>query len=121
MVRATLGRRRAPPTGKGVVRGTRKKKRDVVQRPPPPDLWAAPLRSADVRGKDLSILGHSNFSLTKEEGDRAYLELLDHLIAGRIELPLPRFRDANQRTLAAMGEIVKRYEIPRRHWRERSR
>jgi NADPH2:quinone reductase len=46
----------------------------------------APLRSADVRGKELVVLGHSNFALSKEERDRAYLELLDHLVAGRIEL-----------------------------------
>lgn len=46
----------------------------------------APLRSAEVRGKELTILGHSNFALTKEERDRAYLELLDHLVAGRIAL-----------------------------------
>lgn len=51
----------------------------------------APLRSADVRGKELTIQGHSNFALTKEERDRAYLELLDHLVAGRIELELQRF------------------------------
>jgi len=51
----------------------------------------APLRSADVRGKELTILGHSNFALSKEERDRAYLELLDHLTAGRIELELQRF------------------------------
>lgn len=46
----------------------------------------APLRSADVRGKELVLLGHSNFALSKEERDRAYLELLDHLLAGRIAL-----------------------------------
>lgn len=46
----------------------------------------APLRSADVRGKELQILGHSNFALTPEERDRAYLELLEHVSAGRIAL-----------------------------------
>lgn len=46
----------------------------------------SPLRSADVRGKELQILGHSNFVLTPEERDRAYLELLDHVAAGRITL-----------------------------------
>lgn len=51
----------------------------------------APLRSADVRGKELVIIGHSNFALTKEEHDRAYLELLDHLVSGRIELPHQTF------------------------------
>jgi NADPH:quinone reductase-like Zn-dependent oxidoreductase len=46
----------------------------------------SPLKSADVRGKELTILGHSNFALSKEERDRAHLELLDHLAAGRIAL-----------------------------------
>jgi NADPH:quinone reductase len=51
----------------------------------------APLRSADVRGKELTILGHSNFALTKEEHDRAYLELLDHLVSGRLTLDYETF------------------------------
>lgn len=51
----------------------------------------APLRSADVRGKELQILGHSNFALTVEERNRAYLEVLDHLSAGRISLPVQRY------------------------------
>jgi NADPH:quinone reductase len=51
----------------------------------------SPLRSADVRGKELTVLGHSNFALSKEERDRAYLELLDHLVAGRIGLELQTF------------------------------
>ena len=51
----------------------------------------APLKSADVRGKELVIFGHSNFALTSEDRDRAYLELLDQLVAGRIELPHQTF------------------------------
>jgi NADPH:quinone reductase-like Zn-dependent oxidoreductase len=51
----------------------------------------APLRSADVRGKELTVLGHSNFALSKAERDRAYLELLDHLTAGRIVLEYETF------------------------------
>ena len=51
----------------------------------------SPLASADVRGKELTILGHSNFALSKEERDRAYLELLDHLAAGRITLDYETF------------------------------
>jgi len=51
----------------------------------------APLRSADVRGKELTILGHSNFAMTKEERDRAYLELLEHVTAGRIAFELQTF------------------------------
>jgi len=51
----------------------------------------SPLRSADVRGKELQILGHSNFALTPEERGRAHLELLDHIAAGRIALDAERF------------------------------
>lgn len=51
----------------------------------------APLRSADVRGKELTILGHSNFAMTNEERNRAYLELLEHITAGRIALDVERF------------------------------
>jgi NADPH2:quinone reductase len=51
----------------------------------------APLRSADVRGKELTIMGHSNFALSREELRRAYLEILDHVLAGRIELPVERY------------------------------
>ena len=52
---------------------------------------AAPLKSADVRGKELTILGHSNFALTREEHDRAYLELLDHLASDRLTLDYEAF------------------------------
>ena len=51
----------------------------------------SPLRSADVRGKELTVRGHSNFALTDEERNRAYLELLDHVVAGRIEIDVARF------------------------------
>ena len=51
----------------------------------------APLRSADVRGKELVIMGHSNFALSREELQRAQLELLEHAAAGRIEIPLERY------------------------------
>jgi NADPH:quinone reductase-like Zn-dependent oxidoreductase len=51
----------------------------------------APLRSADVRGKELTILGHSNFALTKQERDRAHHELLGHLVAGRIRVDYETF------------------------------
>jgi NADPH:quinone reductase-like Zn-dependent oxidoreductase len=65
----------------------------------------SPLKSADVRGKELVLTGHSNFALSKEERDRAHLELLGHLTAGRIHLDYETFglNDvadawANQRT-----------------------
>jgi NADPH:quinone reductase-like Zn-dependent oxidoreductase len=51
----------------------------------------APLRSADVRGKELTILGHSNFALTEQERGRAYHELLAHLVAGRIAIDYETF------------------------------
>jgi len=51
----------------------------------------SPLRSADVRGKELVIMGHSNFALTRDDRDRAYLELLDQVVSGRIDLALHRF------------------------------
>jgi NADPH:quinone reductase-like Zn-dependent oxidoreductase len=51
----------------------------------------SPLESADVRGKELIVMGHSNFALSKEERDRAHLELLDHLNAGRIQLDYETF------------------------------
>ena len=51
----------------------------------------APLRSADVRGKELVLQGHSNFAMSADERNRAYLELLDHLVAGRIALEVERF------------------------------
>jgi NADPH2:quinone reductase len=51
----------------------------------------SPLRSADVRGKELVIMGHSNFAMSVGDRNRAYLELLDHVVAGRIELAVSRF------------------------------
>ncbi|HVC88819.1 MAG TPA: zinc-binding alcohol dehydrogenase family protein [Gaiellaceae bacterium] len=46
----------------------------------------APLRSADVRSKELQILGHSNFALSPQERNRAYLELLAEIAAGHITI-----------------------------------
>jgi NADPH2:quinone reductase len=71
----------------------------------------APLRSADVRGKELTIMGHSNFALPEDERNRAYLELLDHLVAGRIELrieryPLDRAAEAWERQRSGPGGKV---------------
>jgi NADPH2:quinone reductase len=71
----------------------------------------APLRSADVRGKELTIMGHSNFALSKADRDRAYLELLDHLTAGRIAIeieryPLDRVAEAWERQRSGPGAKV---------------
>lgn len=59
----------------------------------------ATFTSAAVRGKQLSILGHSNFGLTLDERRTAYLELAEHIAAGRIRIdvesfPLERVADA---------------------------
>jgi NADPH:quinone reductase len=71
----------------------------------------SPLRSADVRGKELTILGHSNFAMTADERNRATLELLDHLRAGRIEIaveryPLDRAAEAWERQRSGPGGKV---------------
>jgi NADPH2:quinone reductase len=62
----------------------------------------APLRSADVRGKELRILGHSNFVLPPEQRAQAYRELLEHVGRGEISIdvetfPLDRVADAWRR------------------------
>ena len=64
----------------------------------------APLRSADVRGKELVLMGHSNFAMTVEERNRAYLELLDHLVAGRIVLEVERY---------ALDRVAEAWELQR--------
>jgi len=51
----------------------------------------APLRSADVRSKELVIQGHSNFALSHDDLQRAQLELLEHAAAGRIVIPIERY------------------------------
>lgn len=71
----------------------------------------APLRSADVRGKELQILGHSSFALSRDELRRAYLELLDHVVAGRITIdvqryPLDRVAEAWERQRSGPGAKV---------------
>jgi NADPH:quinone reductase len=59
----------------------------------------ATLASSVVRGKQLSILGYTNFRLTPEERIAAYLDLTAHVAAGRIQVdvetfPLERVADA---------------------------
>ncbi|MEO6435370.1 MAG: squalene/phytoene synthase family protein [Tepidisphaeraceae bacterium] len=39
---------------------------------------------------------------------------VEDVFAGRVELPLPQFRDETQWTLLAMAESARRFEIPRR-------
>jgi NADPH2:quinone reductase len=51
----------------------------------------ATLASAAVRGKRLSILGHSNFALSPDERRQAYLEVAEHVAAGRIRIDVERY------------------------------
>jgi NADPH2:quinone reductase len=57
----------------------------------------ATLASAAVRGKRLSILGHSNFGLTPAEHARAYGEVAEHVAAGHITIDVETF---------SLGEIA---------------
>lgn len=59
----------------------------------------ATFASAAVRGKQLSILGHSNFALSADGRRQAYLDLTGHVAGGRIRIevetfPLDRVADA---------------------------
>jgi NADPH2:quinone reductase len=51
----------------------------------------ATFTSAAVRGKQLRIQGHSNFGLTDEQRDGAYLELGREVQAGRVTIEVERF------------------------------
>lgn len=59
----------------------------------------ATVPSAPLRGKNISIIGHSNLTTPHETKADAYRELLEHVIAGRIRVdldvfPLERVADA---------------------------
>jgi NADPH:quinone reductase len=71
----------------------------------------APFLSADVRGKQLSILGFSNFGTPREVMNREYLRLLEHARAGEIEVevatfPFDRVAEAWQRQAEGAGAKV---------------
>jgi NADPH2:quinone reductase len=51
----------------------------------------ATLDSAVVRGKQLSILGHSNFALSPDERRQAFAEVAGHVAAGRITVDVETF------------------------------
>lgn len=51
----------------------------------------ATLQSASVRGKRLSILGHSNFGMSDDERRKAYLDVVEHIAAGRIRIDVETF------------------------------
>jgi NADPH:quinone reductase len=52
---------------------------------------AAPLLSADVRGKQLNIFGYSNLATPREVLNREYLRLLEHARAGEIQVEIRTF------------------------------
>jgi NADPH2:quinone reductase len=71
----------------------------------------ATLTSAAVRGKQIDLLGFSNFGLATDELRRGYLELLGHAAAGRVRLPvetfaLDRVAEAWERQAAGPGGKV---------------
>jgi NADPH2:quinone reductase len=47
--------------------------------------------SSAVRGKQLRIIGHSNFAMTPWDRRGAHLELLEHVHAGRVTIDVQRF------------------------------
>jgi NADPH2:quinone reductase len=51
----------------------------------------AALRSADVRGKQLNVLGYSNFGISREVLNREYLRLVEHARAGELEVDVATF------------------------------
>ncbi len=52
---------------------------------------AASLLSADVRGKQLNVLGYSNFGTPREVMAREYLRLLEHVRCGEVEVEVETF------------------------------
>jgi NADPH2:quinone reductase len=68
----------------------------------------ATLRSNDVRGKQLAILGYSNFAAPRDAAQEGYLELLGHAASGRIRietetLPFEQLAEAWSRQAAGPG------------------
>jgi NADPH2:quinone reductase len=68
----------------------------------------ATLESSVVRGKQLELLGYSNFALPAEVARAGYLELLGHVASGRIRIdietyPLDRIAEAWQRQATGPG------------------
>lgn len=51
----------------------------------------AALASAEVRGKQLEILGYSNFATPREVMHREYLRLVEHAAAGEVQVDTARF------------------------------
>jgi hypothetical protein len=69
------------------------------------------LLSADVRGKQLNVLGFSNFGSPREVMNREYLRLLEHARAGEVEVeietfPFERVAEAWRRQAGGAGAKV---------------
>jgi NADPH2:quinone reductase len=72
---------------------------------------SAPLLSADVRGKQLNVLGFSNFGTPREVMNREYLRLLELVRSGEIEVevetyPFERAAEAWERQADGAGVKV---------------
>ena len=68
----------------------------------------ATFSSAAVRGKRLSILGHSNFALSADERRQAYLDVTQHVAAGRIAIDVETFSlEEVEAAWAAQGKAAK--------------
>jgi NADPH2:quinone reductase len=68
----------------------------------------ATLKSSVVRGKQLDVLGYSNFAVPGDVVREAYLELVGHLASGRIQIdvetfPLDRVAEAWRRQQEGAG------------------
>lgn len=71
----------------------------------------APLLSADVRGKQLNVLGFANTGTPRDVMEREYLRLLEHARAGELEVeietfPFERVAEAWQRQAEGAGVKV---------------
>jgi NADPH2:quinone reductase len=72
---------------------------------------SAALLSADVRGKELNVLGFSNFGTPREVMHREYLRLVEHAQAGELEVeivtvPFDRAAEAWERQAEGAGAKV---------------
>jgi NADPH:quinone reductase len=76
---------------------------------------AALLASAHVRGKQLQILGYSNFTVPQDALARGYAELIGHAAAGRISIRTEAFpleRIAEAWALQQQGPAAKLVVVP---------
>ena len=87
-------------TRSGASRG-RPPRRRIVNLGQSAGIYAS-LRSGAVRTKELSVLGHSNFAVPREERQAAYRRMVEHAAAGELmcdveRIPLDQIGDAWKR------------------------